>query len=347
MRHAAVNTIRKAYARLSGISPPPPSPAPPRLSFEISLPCGRALLDGIHVDLCGLIRIEGRCEGVREGETLPTVSLDGIEIPFLQHFRFNRMEILPGAEQPSTHSAVALEYLVPETLIRTFHVLEIGVNGRRQRFESSFAFVNPHYRGLLHSSAVLHRADIYGSGPPNSAPNPEIVEIAKELPPPLLDFGCGKGALVKRLRELGREAYGLELYSSNLQTAILPEVHDRITFYDGSFPTRFEDGQFHSTVCSEVLEHIPNFGEALAEIARITRHSALFTVPDASAIPAGFRHSVVPWHLLEATHVNFFNQTSLTHELRRYFRKVEIGRSGCTYVNDSRAFASLTALCSK
>lgn len=304
-------------------------------------------MDAIHVDLCGLIRIEGRCGGVREGEALPVVSLDGIEIPFLQHFRFNRMEILPGANQPSTHSAVALEYLVPETLIRTFHLLEVGVNGRRQQFESSFAFVNPHYRALLHSSGVLHRADIYGSGPPNSAPNPEIVEIVKELPPPLLDFGCGKGALIKRLRELGIDAYGLELYSEGLHAAIFPEIYDRVTFYEGSFPTRFDDNQFQSTVCSEVLEHIPNFRGALAEIARITRHSALFTVPDASAIPAGFRHSVVPWHLLEATHLNFFNQTSLTNELRRYFPKVEIGRSGCTYVNDSRAFASLTALCSK
>ena len=345
MRQAAVRTIRKACARVSRILRPPP--APPRFFFEISLPWGRGLLDGIHVDLCGLIRIEGRCEGLIEGEALPTVSLDGIEIPFLQHFRFNRMEILPGAEQPSTHSVVAIEYLVPETLIRTFHVLEAGVNGRRQRFESSFAFVNPHYRGLLHSGAVWHRADIYGSGPPNSVPNPEILEIVKEMPPPLLDFGCGKGALIKRLRQLGIDAYGVELYSNGLHAEIFPEIYDRVTFYDGSFPTRFEDGHFHSTVCSEVLEHIPNFREALAEIARITRHSALFTVPDASAIPCGFRHSVVPWHLLEATHLNFFNQTSLTNELRRYFRKVEIGRSGCTHVNDSRAFASLTALCAK
>jgi hypothetical protein len=304
-------------------------------------------LDGIHVDLCGLIRVEGRCEGLIEGELLPAVSLDGIEIPFLHDFRFSRMEILPGAAQPSTHSAVALEYLIPETLIRTFHVLEIGVNGRRHRFESSFAFVNPHYRGLLHSGEVWHRSDIYGSGPPNSVPDPEILEIVKKLPSPLLDFGCGKGALIKRLRELGIDAYGLELYSKDLHAAVLPEIYDRITFYDGSFPTRFAGGQFHSTVCSEVLEHIPNFRQALEEIARITRQSALFTVPDASAIPAGFRHGVVPWHLLEATHVNFFNQTSLTDELRRYFRKVDVGRSGCTHVNDSRAFASLTALCSK
>jgi hypothetical protein len=55
----------------------------------------------------------------------------------------------------------------------------------------------------------------------------------------------------------------------------------------------------------------------------------------------------VPWHLLEATHANFFNQTSLTKELRRYFSRVQIGRIGSVYLNDTRTFVSLTALCSK
>jgi len=345
MSHAAGKSIRNAYARASRLFDPKP-PSPPRLSFEIGVPWGHGLLDGIHVDLCGLVRIEGRCKVV-SGEDLPVVSFDGVQIPFLQHYRFNRLEVRPGSEQPSTHSALALEYLVPEALVRTFQVLEIRVNGRRHRFESSFAFVNPHYKALLNSDAVWHRADVYGSGPPNSKPDPEILEVVKELPPPLLDFGCGKGALIHRLRELGIDAYGIELFSDDLHAAIIPEVYDRITFYEGSFPTRFADGQFNSTVCSEVLEHIPDYRTAIAEIARVTRRSALFTVPDASAIPAGFRHSVVPWHLLEATHVNFFNQTSLTIELRRHFSQVEIGRSGATHVNDSRAFASLTALCSK
>jgi ubiquinone/menaquinone biosynthesis C-methylase UbiE len=171
--------------------------------------------------------------------------------------------------------------------------------------------------------------------------------LARRLPSPLLDFGCGKGALLGRLQQRGIEAYGIELFSEGLRAAILPEVADRITLYDGSFPTRFEDGQFNAVVCSEVLEHIPDYGGALQEITRITAQSAFFTVPDASAIPAGFRHGVVPWHLLEATHVNFFNQTSLTKELRRHFSKVQIGRIGPASVNDTRTFVSLTALCSK
>jgi SAM-dependent methyltransferase len=242
---------------------------------------------------------------------------------------------------------LALEYLVPDAIVGTSTTLEVTISGRSFRFESSFLFVTPHYKTLLNSGVVWHRDNIYGSGPPNSVVDPDVFELAKRLPPPLLDFGCGKGALISRLRQLGIEAYGIELFSEGLRAALIPEVSNRITFYDGLFPTRFEDGQFNSVVCSEVLEHIADYGGAVREIARITRQSAFFTVPDASAIPAGFRQGVVPWHLLEATHVNFFNQTSLTNELRRYFNKVQIGRIGSTYLNDTKTFVSLTAICSK
>jgi hypothetical protein len=335
MKQAALRGIRNAVARASKfLEQKPASP----LSLDINMPWGRGLVDRICVDPCGLIRLEGWWKGVFEEETLPVVYLDGARIPFLQHFRFTRPDVPIG---------LALEYLVPDTLVGTFRALEVTLGDRSFRFASSFSFVTPHYKSLFNSSAVWHRGNIYGSGPPNSVVDPEIFELARQLPPPLLDFGCGKGALLSRLQQLGIEAYGIEVFSEGLRAAILPDVSDRITFYDGSFPTRFENGQFNSVVCSEVLEHIPNYADALEEIARITRRSAFFTVPDAGAIPAGFRHGVVPWHLLEATHVNFFNQTSLTNELRRHFPKVQIGRIGSTYINETRAFISLTAVCSK
>jgi SAM-dependent methyltransferase len=311
------------------------------------MPWGRGFVDGIYVDPCGLIRIEGWWDGVFEDERPPVVYLDGAEIPLLQCFRLNRPDIPVSSDGQSIHAGLGLEYLVPDTLVGTFTILEVTVGGRSFRFESSFAFVSPHYKSLFDSGTVWHRGNIYGSGPPNSVVDPEVFELARRLPSPLLDFGCGKGALLGRLQQRGIEAYGIELFSEGLRAAILPEVADRITLYDGSFPTRFEDGQFNAVVCSEVLEHIPDYGSALHEITRITAQSAFFTVPDASAIPAGFRHGVVPWHLLEATHVNFFNQTSLTKELRRHFSKVQIGRIGPASVNDTRTFVSLTALCSK
>ena len=88
-------------------------------------------------------------------------------------------------------------------------------------------------------------------------------------------------------------------------------------------------------------------GPELAELARVARGQVLLTVPDLSAVPALFRHGVVPWHLLEGTHLHFFNQTSLAHELRALFRSVTFLRAGEQFVNGTRFYTSVVALCAK
>ncbi|MDQ2839462.1 MAG: class I SAM-dependent methyltransferase [Acidobacteriota bacterium] len=173
------------------------------------------------------------------------------------------------------------------------------------------------------------------------------MELAKELDGPVLDFGCGRGALVAELRRAKIEAYGLELESEVIKKSVPAELSDLITLYDGSLPSPFADKRFRSVVCSEVLEHIPNYLAAIEDIARLASEKVLFTVPDASAIPLGFRHGSVPWHLMEATHVNFFNQESLGHLLKPYFSKVEFGRIGLLRLNDSSYYVSLAAMCAK
>ncbi len=252
-----------------------------------------------------------------------------------------------GALLPQT--GLELHYLVPESMIGqeyTALTLELET-GDPLRFEVHARFLSPDYRVLLHSPEVLHRAHIYGSGPPNLTIHPHIVELAKELKGPVLDFGCGRGALVGELRRAGIEAYGLELESEIIRQAIPPDLAPFITLYDGALPSPFQDNQFRSVACSEVLEHIPNYLAAIADIARIASEQVLFTVPDASAIPLGFRHGCVPWHLMEATHVNFFNQASLEHALKPHFSRIEFGRIGQSRFNDSVYYVSLAAMCLK
>src|SRR5882757_190719 len=128
MRQAALRGIRNAVARVSKFLEPK-SIAP--LSFDINMPWGRGFVDRICVDPCGLIRIEGWWEGVFEDETLPVVCLDRIQIPLLQHFRFTR---------PDVRTGLALEYLVPDTLVETPTTLEVTISRRNFRFESSFTF---------------------------------------------------------------------------------------------------------------------------------------------------------------------------------------------------------------
>lgn len=184
----------------------------------------------------------------------------------------------------------------------------------------------PAYHHLRTSSSIDHREHIYGSGPPVHEVAPDTLALARGLPAPILDFGCGGGALIRALRAEGIETYGLELDRPAIRTHLLPEAAPFVTLYDGQGPAPFDDRRFASVACCEVLEHIPNPLAAVAELARLGTDRLLITVPDMSSIPRGFRHGVVPWHLLEATHVNFFTQHSLESALAPYAERIEMSR---------------------
>jgi hypothetical protein len=149
--------------------------------------------------------------------------------------------------------------------------------------------------------------------------------------------------MVEALRAADVEAHGLELDSPVIRECAPADA----TLYDGTFPSPMEAGRFASVICSEVLEHIPDYEEAVREIARLAGEQALFTVPDASAIPLGYQYGAVPWHLLESTHFNFFTQQSLGRVLRPHFSKVEFGRVGTAWFGTTPYWVSLAARCWK
>jgi SAM-dependent methyltransferase len=306
-------------------------------------------LETLELDPSGIIRVSGWSRVRFESNAVPRVFLDRENIPFLQHYRIERADVKSVIKDINVPQAgIIFEYLVPESVTsKPFRSISIALDDLEVHFEGEFGFVNPHYRGLFDSQRVYHRENIYGCGPPNSAVSPDTLALAKKLPGPVLDFGCGSGALITELRTLGVEAHGLELDSPPIRQSIQPDVAPHITLYDGQLPSPFSAGSFRSVFCSEVLEHIPQFEAAIRDIARLATERVIFTVPDASVIPLGFRHALVPWHLLEGTHVNFFNQTSLRRALEPHFSSIDFGRiSPCT-MNDSPFYVSLVAVCLK
>jgi len=314
-------------------------------SFPLSCGTEELFLDRVEVDPCGIIRLSG-WSTFSKLNCCPEIHLDGESIPFLQHYRVARPDVDVSW---LLQAGVVFEYLVPESFSgRQFESVSVAVNGLPEfRFEGAFEFLNPHYRVLFASSDIYRREALYASGLPNSTVHPEILALAKKLESPILDFGCGSGALVHELQKLGHEAHGLELDNERIRQSIPPALRGSVTLYDGRFPSQFISRSFRSVFCSEVLEHIPYLQSAVREIARLTSWQAVFTVPDASAIPIGFRHALVPWHLLEGSHVNFFNQKSLESLLQPYFSRIEFGRvCRCTF-NDSPFYVSLTASCWK
>ena len=184
------------------------------------------------------------------------------------------------------------------------------------------------YGDVVHPerATVLHRENIYGSGPPVPEPGAETLQLIRDYLPArgsVVDVGCGAGAYGPPLISDGREWIGLETNAhcfDLLAQRGLP--HRRVDEGSGALPC--DGGEFDAAICIEVLEHIERADEFVGEIARVIRTRALFSVPNMEVIPYFSGWQVVPWHLLEADHKNFFTRTSLRELLQRHFARVEV-----------------------
>ena len=176
------------------------------------------------------------------------------------------------------------------------------------------------------NQTLLHRENIYGSGPPIEEPGIEVSDLLRAYLPErasVVDVGCGAGAYGPPLIAAGHEWLGLEAndYCCDILTRRqLP--FRKVDLVAAGLPAT--DGEFDSAICIEVLEHTKDPQTFASEIARVVRRRALFSVPNLELLPYLHDWRVVPWHLLEGDHKNFFTRASLHALLSRSFRRVEI-----------------------
>ncbi|GAB4296485.1 MAG: hypothetical protein Fur0025_34060 [Oscillatoriaceae cyanobacterium] len=304
--------------------------------------------DVLDIQASGLLRLRGWTTANIQDISAPTVNVDGQVVPLINRFKTYRPDVQSLIAGAAAFSGFVFEYLLPfrensiSSIIITTAENEIIFAGAGE-----LKIQRPAYESLLSTAQVLHRENIYGVGPPMLTSAPIVLELTKNLPAPILDFGCGSGVLVKDLREMGLEAYGIEIDRPMIHQYLLEAAKPYVTIYDGSFPLPFPDRAFASIISTEVIEHVPDYESAVAELARVTQSQAVFTVPNINAIPICYQHGVVPWHLLEATHLNFFTQKSLANLLSKYFAQVEFAQVYPVMVNGTEFYTSLAAICRK
>ena len=177
------------------------------------------------------------------------------------------------------------------------------------------------------NETLLHRENIYGSGPPIEEAGVEVSNLLHAYLPAgasVVDVGCGAGAYGPPLIAAGHDWLRLgseRALLRNPQAAPIAFSPGRRRLpHDSRATTRNSIPPFASK--SSSTRKIPE--TFAAEIARIIRGRALFSVPNMELLPYLHDWRVVPWHLLEGDHKNFFTRASLRALLSRHFRNVEI-----------------------
>lgn len=181
------------------------------------------------------------------------------------------------------------------------------------------------YEELLISASqtghVLKRENIYGSGPPVDQLCQEAqTMVTTHCTKSVVDFGAGCGALQQYLpssvRYLGIESdpNAVEMAKQKGRNVVVGDVTK----------TDLPDNSFEVCAMLEVLEHIDAYEAVLQEVHRVTASKFIMTVPNIAVLPIMSESQVVPWHLLEATHVNFFTPGSLEKVLKSVFSRVKV-----------------------
>ncbi len=142
----------------------------------------------------------------------------------------------------------------------------------------------------------------------------------------ILDLGCGEGRhAISAYLACDVESVGIDLSWKDVRI-----TRDRFNEFEDRDNTRkslslsvasgfslpFADGSFDKVICSEVLEHIPDYPAVLREILRVLKPGGIFGV----SVPRFFPEWVCwqlsdAYHEVEGGHVRIFNASRLRRDI--------------------------------
>jgi 2-polyprenyl-3-methyl-5-hydroxy-6-metoxy-1,4-benzoquinol methylase len=222
------------------------------------------------------------------------------------------------------------ENAAPESIIRNLPLKSIYADFLREHEESEVT--------------MLHRDDLYASGPPVTSPSPEMLDLTSRLAGPrILDVGCGIGVFSKELDNRGFKCVGIE-WDEELVGRAAQNIEAHLMCAED---LDFEDQSFDTVILFEVLEHLRNPEKALQEISRVVSKNLIVSVPNLGPLADCVEHNVIMHHFFESTHYNFFTKGMMERFLRQFFPHVLVGEFGQFFnVSGNELFYQLYAVAS-
>lgn len=140
----------------------------------------------------------------------------------------------------------------------------------------------------------------------------------------VIDIGCGDGFLLHCLtKRLKCDFWGLDISAVRIK-----RLKNRLPFIrtvkGDILKLPFENNQFDAVICSEVLEHVPNFEKAINELIRITKKELIITVPNDQGLKKVICPRCEKEHYVDG-HMNKFNVKTFK-ELIRLYSDIKIQR---------------------
>lgn len=142
----------------------------------------------------------------------------------------------------------------------------------------------------------------------------------------ILDLGCGEGRhVIAAYVEENVTAIGVDLCFKDVQATQEkfipfaeidnPEKHFGLSVAN-ALKLPFADNSFDKIICSEVLEHIPDYAGALQEIARVLKPGGLFCASVPRRWPEKICwHFSTEYHEVEGGHLRIFEARQLQQQI--------------------------------
>lgn len=145
----------------------------------------------------------------------------------------------------------------------------------------------------------------------------------------VLDLGCGEGrhaistyAEGQKVVSIGVDLSHKDLCTTRSRFAEFSAIHDPQKHFALSVASAlrlpFADHTFDKIICSEVLEHIPDYQQALGEIHRVLKPSGLLAI----SVPRYWPEKICwllsdAYHANEGGHLRIFRASCLRHDVER------------------------------
>jgi SAM-dependent methyltransferase len=174
----------------------------------------------------------------------------------------------------------------------------------------------------IRSSVFRDTTEFYLHFPPNAVAECLVDFVKEKGGHSVLDLGCATGNYCVALSKAGFDVKGADINHRYVETARARGVDA----YVADSRTPFPDKSFDTVLLFEVLEHVPDPAETLAEARRLARKNVLITVPHSGGVDELQKSGLLFEHVADLDHKHFYTEASLARLLAPLFSTVHIKR---------------------